>query len=204
MHELMTRPKIFQGSRAVLLLVMILTVAFFSGGQEAATAQAAPSEHFCMIGDSRFVGMQSAIGAMDDVEWIDRVGAGNGFFFENADQIANLDRDTIIIYNLGINDLDSSRCIEALNTLNSMGFQHIWFATVPPVDETLAADFGYTITNDQINWYNYLVISNLPLGIGVIDSYSYLADRGIESDDGVHYRESAYLDWLAYLINNAY
>ena len=85
-----------------------------------------------------------------------------------------------------------------------MGFQHIWFATVPPVDETLAADFGYTITNDQINWYNYLVISNLPLGIGVIDSYSYLADRGIESDDGVHYRESAYLDWLAYLINNAY
>lgn len=183
---------------------MILTVAFFSGGQEAATAQAAPSEHFCMIGDSRFVGMQSAIGAMDDVEWIDRVGAGNGFFFENADQIANLDRDTIIIYNLGINDLDSSRCIEALNTLNSMGFQHIWFATVPPVDETLAADFGYTITNDQINWYNYLVISNLPLGIGVIDSYSYLADRGIESDDGVHYRESAYLDWLAYLINNAY
>lgn len=200
----MTRPKIFQGSRAVLLLVMILTVAFFSGGQEAATAQAAPSEHFCMIGDSRFVGMQSAIGAMDDVEWIDRVGAGNGFFFENADQIANLDRDTIIIYNLGINDLDSSRCIEALNTLNSMGFQHIWFATVPPVDETLAADFGYTITNDQINWYNYLVISNLPLGIGVIDSYSYLADRGIESDDGVHYRESAYLDWLAYLINNAY
>ena len=201
----MKRQKFIQSVWAVVLLTVAMFTSFLACGQTAEAAQeAVPSEHFCMIGDSRSVGMQSAIGAMDDVEWTDRVGAGNGFFFENADQIANLDRDTIIIYNLGINDLDSSRCIEALNTLNSMGFQHIWFATVPPVDETLAADFGYTITNDQINWYNYLVISNLPLGIGVIDSYSYLADRGIESDDGVHYRESAYLDWLAYLINNAY
>lgn len=82
--------------------------------------------------------------------------------------------------------------------------KHIWFATVPPVDEERAADYGYTITNNQIAWYNYIVTSSLPPGVGVIDSYNYLAGRGIESDDGLHYRESTYLDWFAYIINNAY
>ena len=196
--------KTFQGIWGTLLLVLTLTITFFLGEQDAEAVQAVPSEHFCLIGDSRFVGMQSAVGAMDDVEWIDRVGAGNGFFFENIDQIENLDRDTIIIYNLGVNDLDSSRCIEALNTLCSMGFQHIWFATVPPVDEAKASEYGYTITNHQISWYNYIVTSSLSPGVGVVDSYNYLASNGIESDDGLHYRESTYLDWFAYLVNNAY
>ena len=201
----MKRQKFIQSVWAVVLLTVAMFTSFLACGQTAEAAQeAVPSEHFCLIGDSRFVGMQSAIGAMDGVEWIDRVGAGNGFFFENTDQLENLDRDTIIIYNLGVNDLDSSRCIEALNTLNSMGFKHIWFATVPPVDEERAADYGYTITNNQIAWYNYIVTPSLPPGVGVIDSYNYLAGRGIESDDGLHYRESTYLDWFAYIINNAH
>ncbi len=201
----MKRQKFIQSVWAVVLLTVAMFTSFLACGQTAEAAQeAVPSEHFCLIGDSRFVGMQSAIGAMDGVEWIDRVGAGNGFFFENTDQLENLDRDTIIIYNLGVNDLDSSRCIEALNTLNSMGFKHIWFATVPPVDEERAADYGYTITNNQIAWYNYIVTPSLPPGVGVIDSYNYLAGRGIESDDGLHYRDSTYLDWFAYIVNNAY
>lgn len=197
--------KFIQSIWAVMLLAAAMFTSFLAGGQTAEAAQeAVPAEHFCLIGDSRFVGMQSAVGAMDDVDWIDRVGAGNGFFFENAEQIDALDRDTIIVYNLGVNDLDASGGVKALNALKSMGFEHIWFATVPPVDEARATEYGYTITNNQITWYNYIVTSSLPSGVGVIDSYNYLAGRGIESDDGLHYRDSTYLDWFAYIVNNAY
>jgi len=187
----------------VALLVLALFAVSFAGNPK--NAIASPNQTYLMIGDSRFVGMQEAVGDTENVYWIDRVGAGNGLFFEYADQIdASCDRNAVIIYALGVNDLDASRCIDALNSLVSMGFTHVWFSTVAPVDEGLASTYGYTVTNEQIAWFNYEVASNLPYGVGIIDSYSYLAGRGIETDDGLHYHASTYLDWFTFLTSQAY
>lgn len=162
---------------------------------------AAISSRYIMIGDSRFVGMQSALPAYDGFTWIDRVGAGNSLFFERQDDILSLDRDATVIYALGVNDLDPSRCIEALSTLVENGFRHVWFSTTAPVDEDKAASYGYAVTNERIAGYNDAVLQNLPQGVGVIDAYSYLLSRGIHTRDGLHYEDDTYKDWFWYMMS---
>lgn len=159
-----------------------------------------PSD-YVMIGDSRFVGMQSALPDYEGFVWIDRVGAGNSLFFEHQDDILSLDRDATVIYALGVNDLDPSGCVEALSALVENGFRHVWFVTTAPVDDEKAASYGYTVTNDRIARFNDAVLKNLPQGVGVIDAYSYLLSRGISTMDGLHYEPETYQDWFWYMMS---
>lgn len=165
------------------------------------TEDAVAASNYVMIGDSRFVGMQSALPDYEGFVWIDRVGAGNSLFFEHQDDILSLDRDATVIYALGVNDLDPSGCVEALSALVENGFRHVWFVTTTPVDDEKAASYGYAVTNDRIARFNDAVLKNLPQGVGVIDAYSYLLSRGISTMDGLHYEPETYQDWFWYMMS---
>lgn len=194
---LMTRKMLFRGITLCLLATtMAILSSLFSASAEAA--------NYLMIGDSRFVGMQEAVGSFSNVYWLDRIGAGSSFFFENESYIDSVDRDTIIIYNLGVNDLNSSLCLDALNALSDKGFRHIWFATVTPVDEAKASASGYIITNDQIYQFDSEVVSNLPPTVGLIDTFTFVWNDGIQTDDGLHYYPSTYIDWFNFMMSQAY
>lgn len=158
---------------------------------------------YLFIGDSRFVGMQNTISTEKDITWIDRVGARHGFYWENHDAIASFDKNAVVVYALGVNDLDSGACLEALQDLVNLGFKKIYFSTTTPINEERAHSYGYTLTNAQIEGFNYEVTSSLPNGVKVIDAYSYLSNIGIESDDGLHYRGSTYEAWINYLMEYA-
>ena len=158
---------------------------------------------YLFIGDSRFVGMENSISTDKDICWIDRVGARHGFYWENRDTIASYDKNAIVIYELGVNDLDSGACVAALQDLVCLGFSRVYFSTTAPVDEAKAWTYGYTVTNAQINQFNDEVLANLPVGVGVIDAYYYLATQGIDSSDGIHYNPSTYDLWFGYLMQDA-
>lgn len=167
----------------------------------ASVVSAKAAKKYLFIGDSRFVGMESCLPEEDHVVWLDRVGVGHSFFFRNIEDIDDYSRDTIVIYELGVNDLDAERCVEALNDLVSLGFEHIWFTTVGPVDEYQTNSYGYEVTNQQIEEFNQEVVENLPPKVGVIDVYHHLLRSGIETEDGLHYMASTYLEWYQFMMN---
>ena len=156
---------------------------------------------YCFVGDSRFVGMQQSISS-DDIIWIAEVGATNNFYWENRSYISSLDRDIVIIYELGINDLNTSACIEALQDLESLGFRHIYFTSITPVDDYKAIQCGYTVQNYQIEEFNQTVRNNLPYSVAAMDSYEYLTAMGISTYDGIHYINETYQIWFYNILNS--
>lgn len=162
------------------------------------------SPAYLLIGDSRFVGMESTVGSPSDtsVIWVDKVGAGNHFYFENESTIADLDRDTVVIYELGVNDLDATACIDALTRLRDAGFRSVWFSTVGPVDDAKMTEYGYVVRNAMIVDFNAKVLAKLPDGVGVVDSYGFLTRNGFGSRDGLHYDAPTYQNWFQYLLEH--
>lgn len=206
----MTRKIIFSVSKCVLSFFFSFLAAFLLSSVTSSSAffmtpvAHAEEQMYLFLGDSRFVGMHAAVGDYSNAIWLCKVGVGESFFFENEDYINSLDRDnTIIIYALGVNDLDSSSCVQALGELVAQGFQHVWFSTVTPVDEGKASSYGYTITNARIEDFNNTVLFNLPAGVGVIDSFYYLWNSGIQTDDGLHYYPDTYIYWFQILTSQA-
>lgn len=163
---------------------------------------AATPYHYCFIGDSRFVGMQQMADTDEDILWIAEVGAGAGWYWDNHYIVSELDRDTVIIYELGVNDLDAGACIKALQDLENIGFRHIYFTSVTPVDEAKCAQYGYTVRNYQIEEFNQIVRKNLPYNVASMDSYEYLLAMGFGTEDGVHYTGYTYQTWLYNILNS--
>lgn len=151
---------------------------------------------YCFIGDSRFVGMKAAISTNENITFIAKTSEGNDYYNNNTSTIYNLDKNTVIVYELGVNDLNSSACIKNLNDLVSKGFKNVYFVTVTPVNEEKEKEYGYTRINSQIENYNSIVINNLPTGVKVIDSYNYLKSNGIDTTDGLHYTNDTYKKWF--------
>lgn len=157
---------------------------------------------YCFIGDSRFVGIQQTV-APKDVTFIAKVGEGNGYYSSNAGAIAGLDKNITIIYELGVNDLNSSACIANLKDLVIKGFKNIYFSTVTPVDEAKEKQYGYSVTNSQIEKYNSTVASGIPSSVKIINSYSYLKSNGFTTTDGLHYTADTYKKWYDYIVKSA-
>ncbi len=158
---------------------------------------------YLFIGDSRFVGMEQSIRTDKDIVWIDKVGARHDYYWDNHDIIASIDKDRVVVYELGVNDLASNACINVLNDLQRLGFKSIYFVTVTPVNEEIASSYGYMINNEQINQFNQQVKNNVPSNIKVIDTYDYLRYNGIETDDGLHYKNVTYQMWFNFIVENA-
>ena len=81
-----------------------------------------------------------------------------------------------------------------------MGFKSIYFVTVTPANEEIASSYGYMINNEQINQFNQQVINNVPSNVKVIDTYDYLRYNGIETDDGLHYKNVTYQMWFNFIV----
>ena len=123
------------------------------------------------------------------------------FYWQNRDAIAAHDKNTTVIYALGVNDLDASRCLKALQDLSNLGFKRIYFVATTPIDEAKAHARGYTVTNAQIMKFNADVAAALPPRVYDIDAYAYLLEKGIESNDGLHYQAPTYRQWYTYMMN---
>ena len=127
-----------------------------------------------------------------------------GDHFQYQELVENCDRDTVIVYNLGVNDLNAQQAITALNALSSLGFRHVWFSTLGPVNEEIGASYGYTITNEQIIQFNEQVAANVPANVGVVDSFYYLWYNGFNTLDGIHYDGPTYSSWYRYLMSSVF
>ena len=161
------------------------------------------SNSYLFIGDSRFVGMEKAISTDKQIAWIDKVGARHDFYWQNRDRITSMDKNTVVVYELGVNDLNSNACIHALDDLASFGFKKIYFLTTTPINEEKTFANGYSVTNNQIALFNNQVVSMLPNIVQYIDTYRYLSNNGIETIDGLHYKNVTYQMWFNFIVENA-
>lgn len=148
--------------------------------------------------------MQTTITADPNVFWLDQVGAGSDLYFQYQELVENCDRDTVIVYNLGVNDLNAQQAITALNALSSLGFRHVWFSTLGPVNEEIGNSYGYTISNEQIIQFNEQVAANAPANVGVVDSFYYIWYNGFSTLDGIHYDGPTYSSWYRYLMSSVF
>jgi hypothetical protein len=167
-----------------------------------ATTQAATPYKYCFIGDSRFVGMEQSVNTDEDIVWVAKNGANQGWYWENRDQIANMDRDTVIIFELGVNDFNAEGCLNALRDLEALGFKHIYFTSVTPVDEWKESQYGYSVTNKRIEDFNETIRQNLPPSVAMMDGYEYLTAMGVGTVDGVHYTANTYQNWLTNIMGS--
>lgn len=161
----------------------------------------ANASNYCFVGDSRFVGMKQAAHTDKNIVWIAKVGADQSWYWKNRDIITNLDRNTIVIYELGVNDIDSARCLDALSDLRELGFKQVYFTSVTPVDEYEGYRHGYSRTNEEIEKFNEEVRNSLPESVDTMYCYEYLIQTGIETMDGLHYESSTYRSWFDYIMD---
>lgn len=163
-----------------------------------AVETASSTSDIVFVGDSRTVGMEYAVGG-SDYTWLCEVGKGYYWLKENIDSVDdNATAGTIIIINLGVNDLgNASKYVDLINsyidTWTSEGLE-VYYSAVTPVGDT-------TVTNDQIEKFNQTLKAGLDSRITWIDSYSYLTDNGFSSSDGLHYNNATYKSLFNYYIS---
>ena len=157
-------------------------------------------EHdYLFIGDSRFVGMNKAGVKKKNITWIMHKGARYDLYWQNRDQIAAMDKDTIVVYELGINDMAYQAEIATLQDLDSMGFYRVYYMAIMPVDEELEAENTDTVDprlNADIKTMNKLVKKGLPEDVVFIPQFK----MEVKTKDGLHYKKETYLKWYRKMV----
>ena len=154
-------------------------------------------DDYIFVGDSRFVGMKDAIeGYTDaDVEFVAEVGQGLSWLKKTAPGLYGETGKTII-FNLGVNDLyNISGYVDFYNSMPQDFIENntLVIMTVNPVDEQREADFGYTVTNAEIESFNNTLKSDVDsLYFKMIDSYTYVKLSAFKTTDGLHYNNETY------------
>ena len=171
-----------------------------SGGTYISRSAIPDGKTVCMIGDSRFHGMHQAVGDDDNVIWITKGGVGHDWYWQNKSTIQELDRDTVIIYELGVNSIDPRNGIKAINDLHELGFTNIYALSIGPVDEEKESHHGYHITDEKIHEYNEYLSTHLPYGVKYFDIYTPLCESMV-TYDGLHYDDDTYILWYDIIIN---
>lgn len=149
------------------------------------------------IGDSRFVGMKSAVGS-DDI-WICETGKGYKWF--NSTALSQLDEKISdggtynVVINLGVNDPGNTASY--LNVYKKLAsnskYENCNFiiVSVNPISDTKAAKNGYTVKNSQVIKFNNHLKKSLPSSMKYCDTYSKISSS-FETNDGIHYRPVTY------------
>lgn len=166
------------------------------------------------IGDSRTVGMQSALNASHtDLSYhtfLAKVGKGCKWLRQVHSTIENhTSTPHIVVINMGVNDLGN---IQNYLSLYSEYTDTIWkdcpvyIVSVNPVRSPCTS-----VTNRQIEVFNqtmkdYIETQNASASakafpIRYIDTYSYLQEGGYQSRDGLHYSASTYQDIYRYILD---
>lgn len=156
-----------------------------------------------MVGDSRFVGMSSAV-SFAGCEWICDVSTGLDWLVDTAaPQIdAAITENCAIVFNMGVNDID--RAADYVSFLNSKvdgwtsAGADVYFMSVNPVDRSL---YSGAVTNSDIVNFNNVMSANLDPWFGYIDTYNDLITNGFTSRDGLHYTNETYVEIFQYCMN---
>lgn len=196
---------------SVLLLFMMSFVAFAQKDQQnlaltnetvlassSAGSRKCTSEQIAQkavyVGDSRFVGMQSAVGE-SEATYIAKVAEGLSWFNSTAlpEIEAKLaeDETAVVILGLGVNDLyNIDNYITAYNELIAKYPKANYFIlSINPVDELKAQNNGYSTTNADIEAFNQKMQAAFP--DKYVDTYSALKSD-FETTDGLHYDDTTY------------
>lgn len=156
------------------------------GSQPApAPAPAAAPAGVIMVGDSRFVQMQEAVGG-GGVSWVCENSKGYKWLAETA--IPRIDpsvgRGTKVVINLGVNDTKHAN--DYINLVNAKAAEwgargaRVYYVSVNPVWE------NPYVTQEQVDLFNQTVAPSLS-GVRWIDTSSWLQANGYRLVDGLHY-----------------
>ena len=154
-----------------------------AGGGQPTPAQ--PPAGVIMVGDSRFVQMQEAVGG-GGVSWVCENSKGYKWLAETA--VPRIDpavgRGTKVVINLGVNDPDHA--YDYINLVNAKAAEwgargaKVYYVSVNPVWEN-----PHT-TQEQVDLFNQTVAPSLS-GVRWIDTSSWLQANGYRLVDGLHY-----------------
>ena len=149
------------------------------------------------IGDSRTVGMKSAIGNDGNV-WSAKVGMGYSWMKSTGvPQVeANINANTDVVILMGVNDVRSlsytKKYVSYLNdkaaAWTALG-ANVYYVSVNPMAFETSSYPG--ITNSLIESWNSRMKQGLSANIAYIDTYSKVVGQ-VSSSDGIHYSKSSY------------
>lgn len=172
--------------------------------QPAVTAEPREYRHFDLYfwaGDSRTVGFAACCG-INEVSVLAKEGIGLSWCQENFESIKDI-KGSNIIFNFGVNDLGNVyNYIDFYNNLPDefLKDNQIFIMSVNPVDENTESQYGYYITNGDIDNFNETLKNGLREDIYFLDTNSYLKSKGFSTWDGLHYNPNTYQDILNYTI----
>lgn len=153
-----------------------------------------------LVGDSRFVQMQSSVGE-NSCTWIAEGGKGYNWFNEKA--VARIDncvgKGSKILINLGVNDPGHVQSYLALVNAKAEEWvgrgATVYYASVNPVWE------NPYVTEEQVEYFNSQMRNGLSGNVHWIDSHSYLSAIGYRLVDGLHYSTETYQNLYAYYMS---
>ncbi len=150
------------------------------------------SDHLIWVGDSRTLGMKDALRGQTEDIFIGA--AGEGYDWLSTEGVTALGEAILenpgspVIMNMGVNDyvnisLYLSLYEELEREYPDTGF---YYLSVNPVDD----EADLSATNENICEFNNQIRSSCP--DRYIDSFTYLTEQGIETNDGLHYSAENY------------
>lgn len=173
---------------------------------ETETEEKEDNKDIIFVGDSRVVGMASMVGGY---YYIAKTSQGydwlvNTALAETESAMAEYP-DAPVVFCLGVNDLgDVDAYIDCYQDfMDQYPEKDIYFLSVTPVDNELAASDGYSVQNDQIVAFNDALQEAFP--DQYLDLYYYMQVNGFLATDGVHYDGNTYAmiqDYVRYMVLN--
>lgn len=158
---------------------------------------------FVLVGDSRFVGQESSGFKNSKTTYIASVGKGLTYMKSNEEAMKKKDsKNTAYVINMGVNDLyNANSYVEYINKIAKNYKGDIYYLSVNPVEESKAANNGYSIKNSDIEKFNSILKSGLK-NVTYLDSYNYLKNNGFSTTDGIHYDKNTYQKIYNYINSN--
>ena len=155
---------------------------------------------FVLVGDSRFVDQKSSGFKNSKTTYIASVGKGLTYMKSNEEAMKKKDsKNTAYVINMGVNDLyNANSYVEYINKLAKNYKGDIYYLSVNPVEESKAANNGYSIKNSDIEKFNSTLKSGLK-NVTYLDSYNYLKNNGFSTTDGIHYDKNTYQKIYSYI-----
>ena len=162
---------------------------------EVSMAQA--TRQLVFIGDSRTVGMKSAVGKDGNI-WSAKIGMGYSWMKSTGvPQVeASINSNTDVVILMGVNDVRSlsytskyaSYINEKAATWTALGAS-VYYVSVNPMAFETSSYPG--ITNSVIESWNSKMKSGLSANVTYIDTYSQVLGK-VSSSDGIHYSRGTY------------
>lgn len=119
-----------------------------------------------------------------------------------ADIDAQVDSKTSVVINMGVNDCSSSTSADdyiayinnKVKDWKAKGAD-VYFVSVNPINDSLARNNGYSVTNSMVEDFNKALKEGLSSDVKYIDTYSEVKSLVIdkkETADGIHYNKVVY------------